>query len=164
HGLPAATPIYAEGFTMLSQTMGTLADPKDLAYPDRKHYRIPEPEDLRTVYGMMMLGNGAGRTLLGFTSCQRFVGRFGFDSSRLRVSVDTESLTLNPGESWELEEFLIESEKGREQMLGSLADQIEKHHPRLKHDPPPAGWCSWYWFGARVKAEDITSNLDWIAK
>jgi len=40
HGFDSATPVYAEGFTMLSQTVGALGDPKDLAYADRKHYRI----------------------------------------------------------------------------------------------------------------------------
>ncbi|HEY8749625.1 MAG TPA: glycoside hydrolase family 36 protein [Tepidisphaeraceae bacterium] len=164
HQLNPDTAIYAEGFTMLSQTAGTLEKPVDLAYPDRKHYKIPEPEGLRTAYGMMMIGTGPGRTLLGFTSCAKFVGRFGFDGTRLRISIDTENLQLNPGQTWELEEILIESGEGREKLLAELAASIEAHHPRLRHDPPPAGWCSWYWFGARVKAEDITANLDWIAK
>jgi alpha-galactosidase len=164
HALDADTPVYAEGFTMLTQTAGTLGEPIDLAYPDRKHYRIPEPEDLRTVYGMMMIGSGINRTLLGFTSCKRFVGRFSFSATRLRTSIDTENLTLKPGESWALEDLFIDTARPREQMLSTLATRIESNHPRLRHDPPPAGWCSWYWFGARVKSSDITSNLDWIAE
>jgi alpha-galactosidase len=164
HGLDAATQVYAEGFTMLSQTGGTLAEPVDLGYAERKHYRLPEPENLRTVYGMLMLRGAGRRTLLGFTSCRRFIGRFGFDGKRLRVSVDTEGLALAPGESWELEELLVTTGDDRETLLAELAGRMETHHPRLRHDPPPTGWCSWYWYGPRINVAAITANLDWIAK
>ena len=162
HGLDPATPIYAEGFTMLSQTGGALGSPVDLGYAERKHYRLPEPENLRTVYGMMMLREAEHRHLLAFTSCRRFVGRFGFDGKRLRVSVDTEGLALGPADSWELEEMLISTGDDREAMLAELAGRIEANHPRLRRDPP-AGWCSWYWFGPRINAEAIKSNLEWIS-
>ena len=171
HGLDPATPIYAEGFTMLSQTVGTLAEPKDLAYADRQHYRIPEPEGLRTVYGMMMLhvarpslAVSPGRILLAFTSCRKFVGRIGFDGQRLRISLDAEGLALKPGESWELEEFMIISGDDREGLLAELAQHIKRNHPRLKWDSPPTGWCSWYWYGPRINTRDIMSNLSWIAE
>jgi alpha-galactosidase len=164
HGLDPATPIYAEGFTMLSQTGGTLSQPQDLGYAERKHYRLSEPEGLRTAYGMMMLHPDPQRILLGFTSCRRFVGRFGFDGKRLRVSLDAEGLVLAPGHSWELEELFVTSGTDREAMLSELAARIGAHHPRLRHDPPPAGWCSWYWYGPRINAAAITSNLDWIAR
>jgi alpha-galactosidase len=164
HGLDPTMPIYADGFTMLSQTGGTLGQPADLGYAERKHYRLPEPENLRTVYGMVMLNPPPKRILLGFTSCKRFVGRFGFNGKRLRVSIDTEGLALGPGESWELEQLLVSSGDDREAMLAELTTRIDANHPRLRHDPPPAGWCSWYWYGPRINAAAITSNLDWIAK
>lgn len=43
HGLRGDTPIYAEGFQMLSQTAGTLAEPCDVGgYTDRGHYRLQD--------------------------------------------------------------------------------------------------------------------------
>ena len=56
HDLPADTRIHGEGFTMLSQTGGTLGEPADIGgYTDRGHYRIPQPDDATTVYGMLRL-------------------------------------------------------------------------------------------------------------
>lgn len=43
HDYLPETKFYGEGFTMLSQTGGTLAKPVPIGgYLDRKHYRIPE--------------------------------------------------------------------------------------------------------------------------
>jgi alpha-galactosidase len=165
HGLPPETPLYAEAFQMLSQLSGTLASPTDVGYyPDRTHYRIPEPDGLRTGYGMMMLSpDHAPRILLGFVSCRRFIGRFSFDAKRLRISVDTEGLVLAPGQTWELEEFLCVSGDDREALLDRLTKAIATRHPRLKHDPVPTGWCSWYCFGPGVTDKNIYDNLDWMA-
>src|SRR5215208_4950940 len=53
---PEATRLYGEGFQMLSQTAGTLAQPFDLGhYTDAKHYKLPVPVNEKTFYGMMML-------------------------------------------------------------------------------------------------------------
>jgi len=73
HGLRGDTPVYAEGFQMLSQTAGTLAEPRDVGgYTHRGHYRLPEPPGFRAVYGMMMVSPpDSDRILTGFTSCRR---------------------------------------------------------------------------------------------
>jgi hypothetical protein len=52
HSYPGTTPLYGEGFTMPSQTMGTLAKPVDTGLTDRKHYKIPQPEDATVLYGL----------------------------------------------------------------------------------------------------------------
>ncbi len=108
HGLDPATPVYGEGFQMLAQNTGSLGKLDYRGpYPDAVHYKIPEPDGIPTVYGMMTLDLGKkGYVLLGFTSCKRFVGRFSFDGKLLRVSVDPEGLELAPGETWKLEEFI----------------------------------------------------------
>jgi alpha-galactosidase len=166
HRMPTNTPIYAEGFQMLSQTAGTLGTPRDLGgYTDRDHYRLPEKAGFRTVYGMLLASPASGpRILFGFTSCRRFNGKFEFNGERLRAVIETEDLELPPGQVWELEELLIRSETDRDTLLGELASAIEAHHPRLQHEPVPVGWCSWYCFGPGVTARNITDNLDWIAK
>lgn len=164
HKLSPSTPIYGEGFQMLSQTAGTLAQPADAGdYTDRNHYKIPEPEGLRTVYGMLTLQlQHNERVLLATTSCNKFISRFSFDDKRLRISMDCENLVLQPGASWNLEEFMATAGNDREVLYDRLTAAIAVHHPRLKHDPEPVGWCSWYCFGPKVTAKDIEDNTQWI--
>ncbi|MET3879645.1 glycoside hydrolase family 36 protein [Chitinophaga sp. OAE865] len=165
HGLPGNTGIYGEGFQKLAQTGGTLDKPADLGtYTDRDHYKIPEPENMRTTYGMLTLQlQQNDRVLLATTSCNRFISRFSFDGRRIRISLDCENLVLQPGETWNLEEFMAISGSDREGLYDKLTAAIAKHHPRLKHEPVPMGWCSWYCFGPNVTAKNVADNTDWIA-
>jgi alpha-galactosidase len=166
HGCPGGAAIYGEGFTMLSQTGGTLAQPASIGgYTDKKHYRIPEPEDATTVYNFVCLSPPGGHhTLLGFTSSHRWVGRIHLRPGTLQVTVDCEGLTLAPGERWQLEEFCRLEGKDRAALFDEFARHIAAHHPRLAWPAPPEGWCSWYCFGPRVTAQQVMDNLEWIAK
>jgi alpha-galactosidase len=166
HGLAGTTPVYGEGFQMLSQTSGTLAQPTDVgSYTDRGHYRLPEPPGFRTVYGLLTLAPaGADRVLLGFTSCRRFSGTFQFNATQVRAVIDTEDLEIAPGQTWDLEELRVAAGPDRDPLYEDLATDIQRHHPRLPHNPIPTGWCSWYCFGPSVTAANITDNLDWIAR
>jgi len=166
HQLADSTKIYGEGFQKLHQVGGTLGKPEDWgSYSDRNHYKIPEPENMRTAYGMLTLQLPQNnRVLLATTSCNKFISRFSFDGKRLRISMDCENLVLQPGETWNLEEFLATSSNDREKNYDRLTEAISKHHPRLKHDPVPMGWCSWYCFGPKVTAKNVADNTNWIAK
>jgi alpha-galactosidase len=165
HDLPGDTALYGESFQMLSQTAGTLGKPMNLGYDELAHYKIPQPADARVVTGMMTLTPPGGRTtLLAFTSCRRFNGRFYLRPKSIEVVLDTEGLALAPGESWDLEEFLYTSGPSRPALLSKLAARIDQNHPPLKFAHPPAGWCSWYCFGARVTAKNVMDNLGAIAK
>ena len=86
HGLPPNTTYYGEGLQMLAQYGGTLANPVDYGdYPDRTHYRLPEPAGMRRVYSLLTLQCGArDHLLLAFTSSRRFVGSFDVGVERLR--------------------------------------------------------------------------------
>ena len=168
HGLDPATPMYGEGFSKLAQTSGPLGKPNYFgAYPDAKHYRIPEPDGLPTVYGMMTLDLGAsGQVLLGFTSCRRFIGRISFDSHRLRVSVDPEGLELAPGDTWKLEEFTALAGADRNALLDQFALAVNRNHPPLPQ-PPVAncvGWCTWYGVGGAGSQPIITATAERFAK
>lgn len=162
-GLRPDTPVYGEGFTMLSQTGGTLAAPVDEGFfADRQHYRLPEPEGRRTVYGVMTLRPTPDRAaLLGFTAARRFVGRLSFDAEVLSISLDGEGLTLAPGEAWELEPLLVREGPDREALLAELAAALAVSHPPIFRRPVATGWCSWYCFGPGVTAEQIEGNLEW---
>jgi alpha-galactosidase len=165
HALPLETPLYGEGFQMLSQTGGTLGRPVDLGhYTDRKHYKMPEPNDATVVYGMLTLSpTGQDRVLLGFTSARRFVGRFHVRAKSLEVVLDAEGLTLAPGKKWELEELLVASGPDRPKLLDRLADRLRQAHPPRFKPSVPTGWCSWYCFGPRVNAKQVLDNLGAIA-
>lgn len=164
HTLPAETRLYGEGFTMLSQTGGTFAKPQKIGtFLDHKHYRIPAPQGLFTVYNMLSVApEGDKRLLLAFTSSHRFAGRFSFDSERLRISQDLENLELPPGKSFTLESMSVESGEDREALLDQLAQRLNHNHPPLKHSSIPCGWSSWICFGPGVTSKDVASNSAWI--
>jgi alpha-galactosidase len=160
-GLDPETPIYGEGFQMLSQTEGSLRTPVDMSqYADRKHYRIPEPDSLRTVYNLLLLDlKTAGQVLLGFASSRRFAGRFSFSASRLQISMDPEKLLLRPGETWTLEEFMVLKGPDRNLLLNRFADELIKNHPPKTVPRIPTGWCSYYFYGTNATKDIITENL-----
>jgi alpha-galactosidase len=182
--MPGSTALYGEGFQMLSQTGGTLGTPLDYSqYTDAKHYRIPEAADARALYGLLTLTPPGGDTsLVAFTSCARFSGRFevyspaapelgGIHTERRRVRavIDCEGLTLDDGETWPLEELMVTSGSDRARLLAAVGDRMAVHHPRLRlaaerSSAPPTGWCSWYCFGPRVTAQQVLDNLDVIAQ
>jgi alpha-galactosidase len=160
-GLDSATPIYGEGFQMVSQTAGTLASPADMTiYSDREWYRIPEPDGERTVYNLFILGSAkSGYALLGFTSSRRFAGRFSFTKDKLHISVNPEGLELAPGENWQLEEFAAMSGPDRNVLLDRFAQYIQRNHPTKKVDRVPVGWCSYYFYGINSTRETVDSNV-----
>src|SRR5262245_30310197 len=165
HGYPLVTHLYGEGFTMLSQTGGTIIKPVDMGLTDRNHYKIPQPSDATTVHGLLTLSPPKDKhALFAFTSCRRFVGRFDVRSKSIQVVVDAESLTLAPGQSWDLEEFMFNAGTNRLAMLANLAERISVNHRPPRPEDPPTGWCSWYCFGPRVKAEQVLANANAIRK
>jgi alpha-galactosidase len=165
HGYPADTPLYGEGFQMLSQTGGTIGKPVDLGnYTDVKHYRLIETDGSRAFYGVMTTQPRDAAHVLAFTSCRRFVGKFRLQPSSIQVVVDAENLEIAPGEEWELEEFRWETGVPRAGILNQVAEQLARNHPRLQSAAPPSGWCSWYCFGPNVTAEQVLANLDVIAR
>ena len=166
HALPPETKIYGEGFQMLSQTSGTLGQPADLGdYTDERHYKIPQPEGVRVVHGLLMLSApGDAHRLMAFTSCRRFYGRFDIRPGNIQVVIDGEGRALPPGEGWDLEEITFRTGSDRDALLEALAGRLEQNHPPLKARVPPSGWCSWYCFGPRVTAAQVLANLAVISR
>lgn len=166
HDLPRDTPIYTEGFQMLSQTGGTLAKPVPIGgYADAKHYRLPSPPGAFTGYNLLHLQSpAAGNPLMAFTSCNRFSGMFHIYPGRLEIALDLDGLELAPGESVDLERFQIFDGLPAARAFADLAAAIAPNHPPLLTPRPPQGWCSWYCFGPGVEAREVMSNLDFIAQ
>jgi alpha-galactosidase len=144
HALPPETKLYGEGFQMLSQTGGSLAQAADLGdYTDEKHYKIPQPDGVHAVHRLLTLSPPAdGHRLLAFTSCRRFDGRFYVGSGALQVVVDAEGLAILPGEAWDLEEIAFRSGPERDGLLAAIATRLGENHPPLGDAGPPSGWCS----------------------
>lgn len=165
HAATASAALYGEGFQMLTQTAGTIERPVDLSqYTDAKHYRIPSGGGARTYYGLVTLTPpGGDARVWAFTSCARFSGRFEVTESRVRAIVDCERLTLDPGQSWPLEELLVARGGDRAALLDEVGARLARNHPPLRTSRPPTGWCSWYCFGPNVTAAQVLDNLDAIA-
>lgn len=166
HGLPPSTRFYGEGFQMLTQNGGTIGAPEDLGnYTDPKHYKLPQPEGARVVYGLATFAGGTpANRVIAFTSCRRFNGAIHLRPSSLQVVLEGEGLTLEPGATWNLEEVVYLEGADREALLERLADRMITNHPPLKFAKPPTGWCSWYCFGPKVTAQQVLDNLDVIVR
>ena len=165
HAMPADTPLYGEGFQMLSQTGGTVGSITDLGnYTDAKHYRLPEPEGARIVHNLLTFTAGGSHQALAFTSCRRFSGTFRLRPGVIEAVLDLEGLPLTPGETWPLEEFAFSTGTDRDALLASVARRLGDHHQPLTFAAPPSGWCSWYCFGPKVTAKQVLDNLDVIAR
>ncbi|MBI9020026.1 MAG: alpha-galactosidase [Verrucomicrobia bacterium] len=162
HGLSPDSPIYGEGFQMLYQSGGTLAKREDIGgYRDADHYKIPDLHNLPTVYGVLTIGLAENENLLlGFTSCERFIGRISFDEQQLLVSVDAEGIALKPGESWALPEFVVLNGERQGDLFSRLAELINENHPPRIIRPMATGWCSWYCYRMDVTDQIIRDNLD----
>ena len=161
HGLAPATRMYGEGLQMLAQTAGTIAAPEDVGeYPDRSHYRLPEPDGFRRVYGLLTLEPAERpQFLAAFTTCTRFAGAFDVSPERLRCVVDCEGLVIPANGTWSLESLVVREGAARGELLADLARRIARAHPRTAYPAPPSGWCSWYCFGPRVTAQNVLDNL-----
>ncbi|WP_284639428.1 glycoside hydrolase family 36 protein [Paenibacillus silviterrae] len=135
---------------MLTQYGGTLASPHVIgAYgTDWDFFRLPRSpfhENVWSVYNLLLLSpEKQEHQLLAFTSCHRFSGEIRFRGSYLEVIMDTEDLTLAPGGSWNLEEFVFSTGSDHNALFTELAGHLNRNHPRMHYPEIPTGWCSYY--------------------
>lgn len=156
---PPDTPLYAEGFNMLSQYWGTVRQIETTSFSDRDHYRLPVKEEFFTCYNLIQFfPHDAPVLLAGFTSCSRFSNEIRFHEQTLEFVIDCDGTELPPGGSLELEELFITENGGREQQLAEFAGRIAFHHPPLRCSGQVTGWCSWYCYGPAVTEQDIERN------
>lgn len=162
HGLSPDTPVYGEGFQMLYQNGGTLGQREAIGNnSDVEHYKIPDLRGLPTAYGVLTLNLAENDSLLlGFTSCERFIGRISFDAQQLLVSIDAEGIALAPGETWTLPDFVVLSGPRQGDLFELLAEAINQNHPPRIVRPVATGWCSWYCYRMAVTDQIIRDNLE----
>ncbi|WP_079912901.1 glycoside hydrolase family 36 protein [Paenibacillus sp. 32352] len=160
------TKFYGEGYSMLSQYGGTIAQPGLIGkFDDRKHYKLPATEGFFTAYNFVLLSPSASsHVLMGFTSCSCYTGEIRLADGHFEVVLDGEQLIIEPGQSWELESFAIFEGTDRETLLEQFGRELEANHPRLETPGAPNGWCSWYCFGPQVTEQNIFDNLQAISE
>ena len=163
HEFAPETPLYGESFQMLSQTAGTISQPLHLGYDELQHYRIPQPEGVTALSGLVMFSPPGKCIALAFTSCHRFAGRFYLSASKLVTVLDCEGLEIAAGETMQAEELMIVEAPRAADVTAAISSRIIRNHPPVYRRPVATGWCSWYCFGPRVTAEQVLANLDVIA-
>jgi len=159
------TSMYGEGFQLLSQTGGTLGNPKDMGdYTDGGHYKMAEPRGYKAIYNVLELSpSPQQKYLFGFTSSNRYIGKFYISADTIKVVMDMENKEIAPGATVKLEGFYMENNSDRNLLYDNLAAAVEKNHPMLKL-PLATGWCSWICFGPEVTAKNVYDNLISIKK
>lgn len=162
---PDDTPVYGEGYSMLSQYSGTIREMGWVGgYGDCKHYKLSAPEGFWQVYNMVRFSPRQGESLvMGFTSCRRFQGEFWFNEKEIRIVLNLEGIEVQPEEILELEDFFAEMGK-KSEAEEHFTEAIGKNHPRLVAEEIPTGWCSWLVYGPEVTAQNIYDNLNAIKK
>ncbi|GAB3346921.1 alpha-galactosidase [Arachidicoccus ginsenosidivorans] len=164
HLLDPDSKVYGEGFQMLTQITGTLAHPLHESYTDEGHYHIIGPHKMPTAYGLFTLTQADNQSLLlGFSTCERFIGCISFTPKKIMVSIDAENLVLQPGQRVQLEDFMLLSGLDKNKLYDQLTKQIAIKHPPIFGKQVPTGWCSWYCYGPEVTQKDIEENMDGLA-
>ena len=170
--IPADTKFYGEGYHMLSQYRGDMRTHEVIgSYGDDKSFfnlaDNPHDKDLHIVYYLLELTLNGSHTLLSFISCRRFLGKFRFSENYLEIVMDTEDLTLCPGQVWDLEELAVLSGCNSGILYDELAGAINKNHPPLMPWQAgagriPVGWCSYYCVG-RMNTAELYKNAHAMA-
>lgn len=165
--LPVSTQawFYGEGYNKLSQY--EMVDGKFQLigeYGDASHYKLLQKENFHTVYNLIYMEENGEGILLAFSSCNRFSGEFRFNEKQLQIALKTEGITIEPGQSLELETFFAACGTNKARLFEQLAQEIQKNHPMLVFEEIPFGWSSWLRYGPEVNEADIMDNMKAIKK
>lgn len=158
------TKVYGEGYSMLAQYAGTVSKLECIgSLDDKVHYKMWSDKNWNQVYNMALFEEENGTfTLIGFSSCNRYVGCVRFTEDRLQVVLNMEQKQIQKGSCVELEDLYIKRGTDRNALLEAFAEEIECNHPRIPAAKQPTGWCSWYCYGPNVTEKNILDNLDSI--
>ncbi|MBO4299059.1 MAG: alpha-galactosidase [Clostridia bacterium] len=158
--VPPACRFYGEGFQMLTQYEGTLAEPQVIGKygSDESFFHIPKTSfnaDRFTVYNCLLLSPAAhSHALFAFTSSFRYVGEFRFKGNDIEIVADCEDRVLAPGETWVFDEFGVFTGEDVNALFERLADRLNRNHPPLRYPEVPFGWCSYHCISG-VRAEEM---------
>ncbi|MCL2879888.1 MAG: alpha-galactosidase, partial [Treponema sp.] len=189
--IPVDTEFYGEGYHMLSQYRGNMKTVQVIGMygNDKDFFHLPDnphDKDLHITYYLLDLewknqppeqnpppginplpGNctqsATPHTLLAFTSCYKFLGKFRFGVNCLEAVMDTEDLSLYPGQSWDMEELAVFTGADPHELYDALAAAINQNHPPMISAKIPTGWCSYYCVGS-MSPQEIYKNAGAMAE
>ncbi len=167
-GVTADCSFYGEGFQMLAQYAGTVANPRVVGSygSDWDFFKLPRNaynQNLWTVYNFItFMPKGQDTLLFGFTSVNRFSGELRFSPTHFEIVMNTENIQLDRGEEWVLEELFAAS-GNRDELIEEMARRINGHHPRHVWPEIPTGWCSYYCLRP-MTADGLVANAEAMAK
>ena len=168
---------YAEGWQMASPCGVRRFGDCDYQFnPDYLKYAVADPEDysaeanhFRAEHALMFHDPGSGETLLfGFVTSADQFGHFKFELDEngvreLNIRSACDGMLLENGETAESEILAVMPGRDGYALLRDFASVWgEKMNARTR-TAPPVGWCSWYYYFADVREEDILENVDFIA-
>ncbi len=158
HGFLPDTKIYAEGYNMLSQTLGTISQPTDMTnYSDTGHYKLPTREGYFTAYSLLV-AYAQPDYVMAFTSTYRFVGKIHFSATEIIAEQDLCGIEISPNQTITLEELYIAIGNANE-LMENVGNRLNHHHPIQSYPSHPLGWCSWYCFGPECTTENVKDNM-----
>lgn len=113
-------------------------------------------------------GDALGVTLIDLADAFGFVEVVapGGGTDRFEVWCDLDGVALAPGEQLTVSARVVATHgaDAGEAALRSLADAAgEVMRARSVDRPHPGGWCSWYYYFAKVTEADVHENLDVLA-
>ncbi len=169
---------YKEGLTAVG-VAGSLAatdrdvelDPGFLRFTvsDPARYRWDRAGQLAAEHVGLLARRDTGEAwLLGFVTAHRFCCRIlldacGSDGVALRAVVDTDGLSLRPGETWTLETLMAAHGHDAEALLNAYAEALGRHMQARVAATAPGGWCSYYFYYGRETEEAILENARFLA-
>lgn len=168
---------YLEGWQMTTPCGVRCLGDKDYQFdPDYLKYAVAEPEDysqevnhFRAEHMVMFHDSVCGETLLfGFVTSADQFGHFKFELYEngvkvLNIRSACDGMLLENGETASSEILAIMSGTDGHDLLRRFADVWAKRMHARTQMKTPVGWCSWYYYFAKVREEDIFENIDFIA-
>lgn len=162
--VPLDSPIYMEGYQMLSQTGGTMGNPVDIG-------RINEVRDYRLYNGDTSGHYGSNFFitkikhlwyLVGATSCFRGSIFFKLEGDLCKAYWDLEGTVIAADNEYAGDFVCFITAKKRSELMEQYAYLINTHHPHATLESK-TGWCSWYAYYADVTEKNVLDNLDLMA-
>ena len=169
--------IDAEGWMMASPCGLRKFGDREFAYnPEYTRFAVCAPEDcsdqpnhFHAEHNVAILNDSCGTILLaGFVTSAHQFGRFLIELDENGVCdfsmiSDCDDRELDPGESAVSEELMFFAGKDLSALQENFAEVWGCKMNARKKFAPPLGWCSWYYYFAKVRECDVIENVQWFA-
>lgn len=157
------TTYYAEGFQMLSQSMGTFSNITEIGRcpDDKEPYKKSKfiTNEYKEGYNYILLNEGREKLLIGALSCNKYQLKFRiYNSGRLTVVMQIFSHANKLADTIESEIVTVLGATSNNELLKSFSARINRYNKRL-FAQKPSGWCSWYCYYENISEQIIKDNL-----